>query len=105
MANNRLTYFRSLINRQTREHEVLSEYLVQAEVLAHVAASCKEFADLGEEIINNYAWTLREILYKANKLNDQLLHELVRIRAKKNVNSKYCQYQTVTGNKNGGETL
>jgi len=93
MANNRLTYFRSLINRQISIHETLSEYLTQAETLTNVAASCREFAELGEEIINNYAWAVCEILYKANKLNGKVLNELIGIRTKR-IRKNLYRYQS-----------
>lgn len=80
MANNSLSYFSLVINRQIDTHEKISEYLLRAEAMANVASCCRDFADLDAEIISNYMWTIREIIYQAAKLQSKQLEELVTIK-------------------------
>jgi hypothetical protein len=80
MVHNIVLYFTEVINRQATEHEKLSEYLQQAEILLHVSACCEGFADLGEEVINNYTQTVGDVVHRAVELNDKLTEELASIR-------------------------
>lgn len=79
MADQRLTYFISLINNQADKHESLLEKLKQAEALTHLATG-NDLADSGEEITINYIGALHSFISAAVDSCEALTQELLSVR-------------------------
>lgn len=76
MTKDSIADFKSVINKQIGEREILDEILLKTEALLEAAFS-DVFLDRDKLIIHNYFWVVSDFIIESRKINQKLLHELM----------------------------